>query len=578
MITISPLTHRGEQMIRIDFERNSAVYTTLRKLPTIKYSATHRCWYIAYHPLAYESLKATGLPICISDPKADSSPFSAHQTIRQNNLTNPTESSLASSEISAHTEHLIYPTGEENKNDYRGSIEITYQDQRFYITLQYLAKDIQFLKSLAGSYWNIHQKKWVVRANPAHLQALQEHFAYWPKEDYDKIVHLIHTALDPMIVELYTTPEYPDCFMVKLKGYRPDYSFLKTISGRNYDKTDRRWILPFSPDIIKRVVDHYTLLLAKVINRLPVADAAYYTEAINNRNKQTALLQKFPAIQFDILKKYTNTLIRQKYSWSTVTAYLGPFSRYIDHIQPALADQAAATDVNDYLSEMAAGQVSDSVLNTTINAVKFYYEKVVFRADFKINQIKRPRKGRYLPTILSISEVDRILRGTDNVKHATILYTFYGSGIRLNELLSLKVHDIWWDRNQLLVKHGKGGKDRVVMLSETLKQLLKKYFDEYMPQYWLFEGQDRHHKYSEKSVQQVVKQAASRVGITKKVTPHTLRHCFATHLMDNGVQLPYIQELLGHKDIKTTLIYTHVTTKNVTSVVSPLDQLRMLRS
>ncbi len=569
MITLSPFIHRGEKKIRIDFERNSGAYAAIRKLSEVKYTKTHGCWYIDYDPIPYNALKAIGLSISVSCGNVQFGMDNDKDTLCQNDIYRQPPSFVSVIETS--TSKCIA-----NRSDYHRDIIISYYNQRFYITIPYVLSDVNFIKSLNGSYWDMHQKKWIVRANPVHLKALQEYFVYWQNDDYDKILDMVHTAIDPMIIELYTTPEYPQHFVVKLKGYRPDYSFLKTISGRNYDDALRRWVLPLSPDLAERVINHYNQLNARIINRLPVADETYYKQTISNLQKQTALINKFPSVQHDVLKKYTNTLIRQTYSWSTVTAYIGPFFRYTVYIQPIHIDQSGATHVNDFLAEMASKNTSDSVLNTAINAIKFYFEKVAFRADFKIEQIKRPRKGRYLPTILSISEVDRILRGTENVKHATILYTFYGSGIRLNELLSLKVNDVWWDRNQLLVKHGKGGKDRIVMLSETLKQLLKKYFDEYMPQYWLFEGQDKQHKYSEKSVQQVVKQAASRVGITKKVTPHTLRHCFATHLMDGGVQLPYIQELLGHKDVKTTMIYTHVTTKNVTSVVSPLDQLRMV--
>ena len=165
------------------------------------------------------------------------------------------------------------------------------------------------------------------------------------------------------------------------------------------------------------------------------------------------------------------------------------------------------------------------------------------------------------------------MESISNTKHIVLLYVLYGSGLRLNESLSVRVEDMWWDRNQLIVRGGKGNKDRIVMLSQTLKQLLRKYFDEYMPQQWLFEGQDRMTQYSERSVQKVVKNAVNKAGITKKVSPHTLRHCFATHLLDSGVQLPYIQALLGHKDVKTTMIYTHVTTQSLAHVMSPLDRL-----
>jgi len=186
--------------------------------------------------------------------------------------------------------------------------------------------------------------------------------------------------------------------------------------------------------------------------------------------------------------------------------------------------------------------------------------------------MKRPRKGTYLPTILSKGEVERMLVSTKNLKHLTILYILYGGGLRRAELLNLRVQDILWERNQVLVKSGKGRKDRLVMLSHTLKELLAQYFDEYQPEYWLLEG-SRSQQYSASSIGAVVKQAAKRAGIRTKVTPHTLRHCFATHLMDGGLDSRYIQKLLGHKDIKTTLIYTHVTNRSLNQITSPLDQI-----
>jgi site-specific recombinase XerD len=213
------------------------------------------------------------------------------------------------------------------------------------------------------------------------------------------------------------------------------------------------------------------------------------------------------------------------------------------------------------------------MIHGAVNAIKFYYEKVVFVPDFELSQIKRPRKSHRLPTILSVAEVDRMMRSSKNLKHTAILYLLYSSGLRLNELLSLKLADIYWDRNQLFVRAGKGKRDRTVMLSETLKALLTLYFDQYQPKVFLFNGQDGESAYTASSVQKIVKLASSKAGIQRKVTPHVLRHCFATHLMESGTDIRYIQELLGHKDIKTTLIYTHVSNKSMQQITSPLDAL-----
>ena len=266
-------------------------------------------------------------------------------------------------------------------------------------------------------------------------------------------------------------------------------------------------------------------------------------------------------------------LIAQRYSWKTIISYANAFVAYSKWIGLESVPIADERSVQQYIASIASKKVSDSMVNRAFSAIKLYYQKVIFRPDFVIEKLKRPRKGRYLPTILSVAEVGRILKALSNLKHTTLLYTLYSSGMRLGEVLSVRVNDIHWDRNQILIKGGKGKKDRMVMLSQTLKEILKMYVDQYQPEYWLFEGQDGVHQYSSSSVQRVVKNAAGLAGINKRVTPHTLRHCFATHLMDNNTGVRYIQELLGHKDIKTTLIYTHVTTASTTSIRSPLDYL-----
>jgi len=146
-------------------------------------------------------------------------------------------------------------------------------------------------------------------------------------------------------------------------------------------------------------------------------------------------------------------------------------------------------------------------------------------------------------------------------------------GLRLGELLALELKDIHWEKNQFMIRGAKGKKDRSVMLSQTLKEVLRHYFDQYQPRVRLFEGQDGSSPYSARSVQQTMLRAANKAGIQKRVSPHVLRHCIATHLLDHGTDVRYIQELLGHKDIRTTLIYTHVTTRSLSAMSSPLDQL-----
>jgi site-specific recombinase XerD len=292
----------------------------------------------------------------------------------------------------------------------------------------------------------------------------------------------------------------------------------------------------------------------------------------SGENKEYLLRNTEPRYR-SILEEYITAMNRESYSWNTVKEYSRRFCTFMKAIEPLTPDSIGEARVNRYLAEMAEVGVSESLLNSTISAIKIYYDKVAFIPDFKLERIKRPRKARALPVVLSMAEVDRMLRATENLKHICLLYTLYGHGLRLGEVLNLRTVDIHWDRNQIFVHRGKGRKDRYVVMSAAFKEMLRIYFHEYKPGYWLFEGQEAGTQYSERSVQQVVRQAAQKAGISKRVTPHTLRHCYATHLLDAGTQIPLIRELLGHADIKTTMIYAHITTASMDKVVSPLDRL-----
>jgi len=554
MIMLSPFIHRGEKKIRIDFERNSGAYAAIRKLSEVKYTKTHGCWYIDYTKEAFTALKSSGIPqrICTERNQVD-----LDITKQATSSSNYQNSKVAEKNESLSVNHL----------------DISYNNQRFWIKMRYQIADVTLVKSLSGAYWNKNQKLWCVGGNTENLSKLQIYFNYWKPETYAYIYELIMTTSEPKVIEIYSTPEFKDKICVKLKGYNNDTHFITQIPDASYDPEFKRWLLPNTELLISSIQSHYSNSGVKVINRLYQKGEQYIKKDFSNQEKQSYLMAKYPEIYSTLLKQYTDAMIRRNNSWSTIYTYTPEMVKFAEAL--GLEDIAKADEVaiNQYLSQLSGKKIAVSTIHTAINAIKYYYQKVIFRQDLKIDQLVRPKKGFHLPAILSAQETNGLLESISNTKHIVLLYVLYGSGLRLNESLSVRVEDMWWDRNQLIVRGGKGNKDRIVMLSQTLKQLLRKYFDEYMPQQWLFEGQDRMTQYSERSVQKVVKNAVNKAGITKKVSPHTLRHCFATHLLDSGVQLPYIQALLGHKDVKTTMIYTHVTTQSLTHVMSPLDRL-----
>jgi integrase/recombinase XerD len=274
-----------------------------------------------------------------------------------------------------------------------------------------------------------------------------------------------------------------------------------------------------------------------------------------------------------LLKTYHDELLRLKYSPDTIKSYNNCFKQYCNHFINEDIRFVSDQSIKDFLLLLIVEfNISSSYENQFINAIKFYYEKILNRPR-KTYYIGRPRNQKKLPVILSVFEVSKLINSIDNIKHKAIASIFYGSGLRLSELINLKLKDIDNERMIINIWKGKYGKDRQTILSYNLLDLLEKYVIEYNPIEYLFNGQNGAMQYSKSSVQQIIKNSAKLAGINKNVHPHTLRHCFATHLLENGTDLRFIQVLLGHSDIKTTQIYTHVSTEYLKNIVSPFDKI-----
>nr|WP_241749138.1 tyrosine-type recombinase/integrase [Rufibacter sediminis] len=273
---------------------------------------------------------------------------------------------------------------------------------------------------------------------------------------------------------------------------------------------------------------------------------------------------------------YLEKLQLLNYSMSTIRTYHSLLVRFSNaHREQGLEsiNDFAAEEVNRYHRQMVQSQAySFSLVNQSINAVKFYFVRVLGRHGLDLTQVERPQKAERLPTVLSKAEVARILSATQNLKHRCLLQLLYAGGLRIGEVINLKVSDVQSDRNLLLIRGGKGKKDRTTLLSKRLLESLRTYYREYRPKVWLFEGQQGG-QYTAESIRSVFNACLQRSGVERKVTPHSLRHSFATHLLEQGTNLRYIQTLLGHRSSKTTEIYTHITSHGLEGIVSPLDNL-----
>jgi integrase/recombinase XerD len=273
---------------------------------------------------------------------------------------------------------------------------------------------------------------------------------------------------------------------------------------------------------------------------------------------------------------YLEKLFLLNYSLSTIRTYHSLLLRFLNaHNKKALVSINAFSEeqINSYHRSMVqAGTYSVSFVNQSINAVKFYYQRVLLRHEVQLNQVERPEKPERLPQVLSKQDVLKILSVTENLKHRCMLQLLYAGGLRIGEVINLKLTDVQSERNLLLIRGGKGKKDRTTLLSLKLLESLRAYYKQYKPKVWLFEGQTGG-QYTVESIRNVFKASKAKAGVKAPATPHTLRHSFATHLLEQGTDLRYIQVLLGHRSSKTTEIYTHITTHALDKIVSPLDNL-----
>ena len=266
-------------------------------------------------------------------------------------------------------------------------------------------------------------------------------------------------------------------------------------------------------------------------------------------------------------------LISKRFSESTVKSYTYALGIFLNFFQHKAVEDMDERDLIKFDKEYILGKrLSASMQNQVINAVKKFF-LIIEHRSMSIDSIHRPRKEHKLPNVLSKEEVKQILEAPRNLKHRAMLSLIYACGLRRSELLHLKPMHIDSKRKLLIIKQGKGRKDRVAPLSEKIIELLREYYKAYRPQEWLFEGQNAGDRYTATSLQNVLKQALRKSNIKKPVTLHWLRHSFATHLLENGTDLRYIQEILGHKSSKTTEIYTHVSSKSLQNIKSPFDDL-----
>jgi integrase/recombinase XerD len=344
---------------------------------------------------------------------------------------------------------------------------------------------------------------------------------------------------------------------------------IKEVEGARWSHSKNYWHVPDKPGMVSRLTG---LLKEKVILDYSTLKSEVRTEPIQE-NEEMPESQSLSKKDSSKIEEFRRWMIHRRYSDSTINTYLVMLNHFLKFIKPKESSEISPDDMVRFVYEYVIPRgLSYTFQNQVISAVKLFYKKTN-KTELDVEMFKRPRKEHRLPNVLSKNEIKSILQAPVNMKHRVMLSLIYACGLRRSELLNLLPGDIDSKRGILHIRQSKGKKDRIVPISEKLIAILREYYISYKPKRYLFEGQEKGMQYSPSSLGKVLVAACLKSGIGKPVTLHWLRHSYATHLLESGTDLRYIQELLGHSSSKTTEIYTHVSIKSIQNIKSPFDEL-----
>jgi len=347
--------------------------------------------------------------------------------------------------------------------------------------------------------------------------------------------------------------------LIQFKYHQKLIDIIKTVNGVRWSTSLKSWYLKDTPKNLALIVTLFEGITKVDTNKIS-------SKKVFQRNLTEA--------QKTLLNSFYLYLKGKRYSQSTLNTYTFFVADFINfHTKIALED-LTNRNVEEFIETVFLERnYSISSQRQFISAIKIF---IVFYPETKINNLhlERPKKSRQLPNVLSQEEVIEVIRVTKNLKHRAIIALIYSCGLRISELIKLELKNIDINRRQLFIQNGKGRKDRYVILADSLLPLLQNYFSTYNPTCYFVEG-GICKPYSESSIRKFLHKSTKLASIQKNVTPHTLRHSYATHLLENGIGLRHIQELLGHERPETTMIYTHVAKKDLLEIKSPLDTILM---
>lgn len=335
---------------------------------------------------------------------------------------------------------------------------------------------------------------------------------------------------------------------------------MRKIAGAKWSKSLNCWHIPDTGENRKKCMLHQNS--GETVKDIPYESVTANIQKLNQNNRQE-------------LQKFLQHLQLKSYSVSTIKTYRNEFIQFLTLLNNANAQDMQPKNLQRHMLYCKNRGLSENTLHSRLNALKFYFEQVLHKEKMFFD-LPRPKKAFQLPKVLNKEEVAGLIKAITNIKHKTMIMLAYGCGLRVSEITNLAITDVDGKRRLLMIRRGKGKKDRVVSLSPALIIILREYYRRYKPKKYLFEGAKPLSAYSIRSLESIIQTAKEKSGIHKSGSMHMLRHSFATHLLDKGTDVVMIQKLLGHNDIKTTLRYLHVTNKDLINIISPLEDIKNL--
>lgn len=567
MVQVRKILHRGNYQIGIYFGFDDDLKNRAKSIGA-SWSQTNKCWYVLYNNENYKKILLNFVDV---------------EIITDKNIERHTEPALAEQENvhiaetisefqpSIQAEHKGLPPEIADKIVCQGSL-----GKYWILNVPYQKGLAAKLMDIKGVYWNKTQKAFFVLRHvnvKIKLEALLGIGEIFPPEYYnlDTVISNENTCIELNIHSMdkkwvvLSLPPVP--YLIEQ---------VKRWEGSRYSRAYNAYLLNATPVMLENLQKLASELNISVHNNLPDKYLSKF-KAISKKslvlkNLKENLLQQVPVMARGYTLAMLDYLMAQNYSANTIRNYTNEFNLFLRITKYQNPDILTEMQVVKYLAWMTEKGLSPSKLNMLVNALLYYFRMVLKRDTFEI-RMPRPRREHHLPTVLTMEECVQIFSFVDNPKHKLMLLLGYGAGLRRSEITGLKWADILFDEHRIHVKQSKGNKDRIVMLPYSIVAYLRNYRALYPSDEWVFAGQYKGEAISAGTVQVVMRQAVTKSGLEKKATVHTLRHCFATHLLESGTDIRYIQQLLGHSSVNTTMIYTHITPKAARNIMSPLDRI-----